>query len=35
MKAAVDSLELAPLQQAELWGYLDRAATAMLNRFDD
>ena len=35
MKAAVDSLELAPLHQAELWGYLDRAATAMLNSFDD
>jgi hemoglobin len=35
MKAAVDSLELTPLQQAELWGYLDRAATAMLNSFDD
>lgn len=31
MRAAVDSLELAPLQDAELWGYLDRAATAMLN----
>ncbi len=35
MRAAVDSLELAPLKEAELWGYLDRAATAMLNTFDD
>jgi hemoglobin len=35
MKAAVDSLSLAPMQQAELWGYLDRAATAMLNSFED
>ena len=35
MKVAVDNLELAPLQQAELWGYLDRAATAMLNSFED
>lgn len=35
MKVAVESLELAPLQQAELWGYLERAATAMLNTFDD
>jgi hemoglobin len=35
MKAAVDSLALAPMQQAELWGYLDRAATAMLNSFED
>lgn len=35
MRAAVDSLELAPLLEAELWGYLDRAATAMLNSFED
>jgi hemoglobin len=35
MKVAVDSLELPELQQAELWGYLDRAATAMLNTFGD
>jgi hemoglobin len=35
MKAAVDSLSLAPIHQAELWGYLDRAATAMLNSFED
>ena len=35
MKAACDSLELAPLHQAQLWGYLDRAATSMLNTFED
>jgi hemoglobin len=35
MRAAVDSLELPPLKEAELWGYLDRAATAMLNTFED
>lgn len=35
MKAAVDQLGLAPLHQAELWSYLDRAATAMLNTFED
>lgn len=35
MRAAVDSLELAPLLEAELWGYLERAATAMLNSFED
>jgi hemoglobin len=35
MRAAVDSLELAPLLDAELWGYLDRAATAMLNTYED
>jgi hemoglobin len=35
MRAAVDSLELAPLQDATLWGYLDRAAFAMVNTFED
>lgn len=35
MRAAVDSLGLPPLQEAELWAYLDRAATAMLNTYDD
>ena len=35
MRAAVDSLALPPLQEAELWGYLDRAATAMLNSAED
>lgn len=33
MRAGVDSLDLPPLLEAELWGYLDRAATAMLNSF--
>ncbi len=35
MRAAVDELKLPPLLEAELWGYLDRAATAMLNSFED
>jgi len=35
MRAAVDSLELAPLDDAMLWGYLDRAAQAMVNTFED
>lgn len=35
MRSAVDSLELPPLQEAELWGYLDRAATSMLNTYED
>lgn len=35
MRAAVDSLELSQLHDAELWAYLDRAATAMLNTFED
>jgi hemoglobin len=35
MKAAVESVKLSPLHEAEMWAYLDRAATAMLNSFDD
>jgi hemoglobin len=35
MRTAVDSLELSPLQDATLWGYLDRAAFAMVNTFDE
>jgi len=31
MRAALESLELPPLQQAELWGYLDSAARSLLN----
>lgn len=35
MRAALDSLELPPLYETELWDYLQRAAFAMLNTFDD
>jgi hemoglobin len=35
MRAAVDRLELSQLHEAELWDYLQRAAHAMLNTFDD
>jgi hemoglobin len=35
MRTAVDSLNLPQLQDAELWAYLDRAATAMLNTYED
>nr|WP_304412751.1 globin [Cellulomonas sp. KRMCY2] len=35
MRAAVDALELPPLQHATLWDYLERAAHAMLNTVDD
>jgi hemoglobin len=35
MRAAVDQLELSPLDDAELWDYLERAAHAMLNTFED
>ena len=34
MRAAVDSLQLSPLDDATLWDYLDRAAHAMVNTFD-
>ena len=35
MRVAVDELELAPVHQEELWSYLERAAYAMLNTFED
>ena len=35
MRAAVDELELAPAHHEELWSYLERAAYAMLNTFED
>jgi hemoglobin len=35
MRAAVDELELAPVHHEELWSYLERAAYAMLNTFED
>lgn len=35
MRAAVDTLKLAPADDAELWDYLQRAAHAMLNTFEN
>ena len=35
MRAALDTLELAPLQESMLWDYLERAAHAMVNRSSD
>jgi len=35
MRKAVDSLGLSPIDEAELWDYLERAAHAMLNSFED
>lgn len=35
MRKAVDSLGLAPVYEEELWSYLERAAYAMLNTFED
>ncbi len=34
MRAAVDTLELAPMQESMLWDYLERAAHAMVNSAD-
>ncbi len=35
MRTAVDSLALPPLQDGMLWGYLERAAFAMVNTFEE
>lgn len=35
MRAAQDTLELPPLQDATLWGYFDRAALTMVNTFEE
>lgn len=35
MRNAVDTLELPPLYDAELWDYLERAALSMVNTFAD
>lgn len=35
MRTAVDSLGLSPADDAELWDYLQRAAHAMLNSFEN
>jgi len=35
MRAALDTLDLSPLHDATLWAYLDRAAQAMVNTFDE
>jgi len=35
MRAALETLELPPLLEAELWAYLERAAQSMLNTFED
>ncbi|WP_308291543.1 globin [Microbacterium sp. G2-8] len=34
MRTAVDSLGLAPVHEATLWDYLERAAHAMVNTFE-
>ena len=35
MRTALDSLELPPLAEETLWDYLQRAAFAMVNTFED
>lgn len=35
MRVALDSLELPPLAEETLWDYLERAAFAMINTFDE
>jgi hemoglobin len=35
MREAVMGLGLAPLHEAQLWDYLERAAHSMLNTFED
>jgi hemoglobin len=35
MRSAVESLALAPLLEATLWDYLERAAFAMVNTFEE
>ena len=35
MRVAVDSLELSAADEAMIWDYLERAAHAMLNTFED
>jgi len=34
MKVALESLQLSPLDQDELWDYLERAAVSMVNTFE-
>jgi hemoglobin len=34
MRTAVDSLDLAPMHEAVLWDYLERAAHSLVNTFD-
>ena len=35
MRAGVDAMQLSPMDESELWDYLDRAAHALVNSFDD
>ncbi|CAM3614324.1 globin [Isoptericola cucumis] len=35
MRDALDSLDLAPIHESQLWDYLERAAFSMINTFED
>jgi hemoglobin len=35
MQAALDTLQLPPLYDSEIWAHLDRAAQSMVNTFED
>jgi hemoglobin len=35
MRVAVDALDLSPMHETQLWDYLERAAHAMVNTFDE
>lgn len=34
MRAALDARDISPMHETQLWDYLERAATAMINRAD-
>jgi hemoglobin len=35
MRDAIDTIELTPQQEHELWTYMERAAYSMVNTFDE
>lgn len=35
MRAAMESLQLSPLHEATLWGYLDQAANSLVNTYEE
>ena len=35
MRRALDTLELSPMDDGEMWEYFERAALSMVNTFDD
>jgi hemoglobin len=35
MRSALDSLQLSPMDDGEIWDYCERAALMMVNTFED